>query len=229
MIKCPTCKSEFESEHGMKIHHFRSHGESLAIEESVCSINGCENKFSYYPSEKRGLICPDCVDTGMNIQDTEEYSNISEKLTTYISTECFTCGIDLTVTKTEYSDRVFCSDECISNFQSNRMSGSSNPRYVDGNSSGKVYNSTWRNIRDKVIDRDGGRCIVCNSNTNLHVHHIIPVRIFDRENDAHYMQNAVTVCASCHRDIEYGNVDIPESIVSEHNLEEHSDTYFQKI
>lgn len=59
--RCPTCKDDsFESEKAMKIHHKLAHGKSLAIESSTCQNCGCE--FEFYPSEKKGYWCPDCVD-----------------------------------------------------------------------------------------------------------------------------------------------------------------------
>lgn len=43
----------------MKIHHKMSHGNSIALSKSNCS--NCGNEFSYYPSNKDGIYCEDCV------------------------------------------------------------------------------------------------------------------------------------------------------------------------
>lgn len=59
MASCPTCGDDFPSERSMKIHHKMSHGDSIAISDSTC-LN-CENKFTYYPSNKRGIYCESCV------------------------------------------------------------------------------------------------------------------------------------------------------------------------
>jgi hypothetical protein len=228
MTECPKCGDSFESDHGMKIHHFREHGESLAVKESICSIEGCKNSFEYYPSEKEGLICPSCIKSGKNIHHTDEYSDLGERVTNYIKTSCFTCGENMVVSQSDYSDRVFCDEECLSDFQSDRMTGSSNPRYVDGSSSGKKYNSLWRSVRDKSLDRDNHQCVICGSDEYLHVHHIIPVREFDDEDNAHYIENTVTVCPSCHRKIEYGKESLPDDVIDENNLEKFSGDHLQK-
>lgn len=230
MAECPTCGETFSSESGVNTHHSVAHDESIAKETSVCDVPDCDTEFQYYPSDKDGLICPSCVSSGKNIFDTEKHSNLPEELTEYIDVECFVCGDIHTVTRTEYSDRFFCSESCLSSYNSSRMEGESNPRYVDGESQGKSYDSEWRSVRDSVVKRDGGKCVCCGEKSNLHVHHIVPVREFEDSCEAHYIENAVTVCASCHRNIEYNNTSIPDEIIEEHNLETFSGGDFnQKI
>ena len=56
--------------------------------------------------------------------------------------------------------------------------------------------------RQWVIDRDGGKCVLCGFDRNLHVHHIIGHRalsfaIGDRQVVEHPL-NLVTVCKRCH-------------------------------
>lgn len=50
----------------------------------------------------------------------------------------------------------------------------------------------WKEMRSIIIDRDGQRCAVCGSGTDLHVHHID----LDPTNDD--PANLVTLCGSCH-------------------------------
>jgi len=52
-------RDDFETEHAMKIHHYQSHGESIAKETTKCRT--CESEFEYYPEEKPGIYCPKCV------------------------------------------------------------------------------------------------------------------------------------------------------------------------
>lgn len=58
-MNCPSCSDEFDSDRAMKIHHKLSHGNSIAIEKSSCK--NCNNTFEYYPSDKDGVYCSDCV------------------------------------------------------------------------------------------------------------------------------------------------------------------------
>ena len=51
-------------------------------------------------------------------------------------------------------------------------------------------------LRKKVLDRDGWRCQVCGSSTDLHVHHL--VRRSRLGDDA--FDNLITLCATCHQD-----------------------------
>jgi 5-methylcytosine-specific restriction endonuclease McrA len=40
------------------------------------------------------------------------------------------------------------------------------------------------------------------------VHHRTPVRSFDIPEDAHSLDNVVTLCRSCHRNVEEGTIDL---------------------
>jgi len=220
----------------MKIHHKLSHSNSISTEISQCSVKGCRNQIEYYPSSKRGLICETCLEDGKSKFDTDEYNKdnyewggvVEEGSAVEVDVDCFWCGKEITILERHRSERNFCSDSCISSFNSDRMSGKSNPRYVDGNSSGKKYNSKWRKIRSEVIDIDGERCAVCQSTEDLHGHHIIPVSKFEDEEDAHYLENAVMLCASCHRNVEYGNIVSPFENISR-DLEQHRTENFKYL
>lgn len=64
---------------------------------------------------------------------------------------------------------------------------------------GLAYESKqWKSARRAVIARDDGRCQACGVEDGLHVHHIEPVRNFPDPNDAHYLENLVTLCSTCH-------------------------------
>lgn len=51
-INCPTCAREFESEHGMRIHHTKIHGESLAFVGREC--HHCGKTREVYESRRGG-------------------------------------------------------------------------------------------------------------------------------------------------------------------------------
>lgn len=46
-----------------------------------------------------------------------------------------------------------------------------------------------------VLERDNNSCVICKCNDDIQVHHIIPVKKFENEEEAHYKKNAVTLCA----------------------------------
>lgn len=71
------------------------------------------------------------------------------------------------------------------------------------------YGSEWPERRQRVLERDGNQCRLCECssgslNESLHVHHIRPLREFKRDDgttdfeSANRMENLVTLCPSCH-------------------------------
>ena len=56
---------------------------------------------------------------------------------------------------------------------------------------------------DEVRKRDNYRCVVCNEESYLHVHHKIPRNL----GGIHHKHNLVTLCASCHGVIETGDLE----------------------
>ena len=55
----------------------------------------------------------------------------------------------------------------------------------------------WRYTRQKRIDLDGGRCVMCGAWTALEVHHL-HYKNLGHEN---IVKDLVTVCADCHKKI----------------------------
>jgi hypothetical protein len=52
----------------------------------------------------------------------------------------------------------------------------------------------WRKVRDSILERDAGKCKLCNSDQQLHVHH----RTYQRLGEE-IPEDLITLCASCHR------------------------------
>ena len=66
----------------------------------------------------------------------------------------------------------------------------------------KRYNSErWKEVRNAALARDRV-CQDCGSAEHLHVHHIAAVRQFDAPEDAHFLDNLVVLCQTCHPDWE---------------------------
>jgi 5-methylcytosine-specific restriction endonuclease McrA len=59
------------------------------------------------------------------------------------------------------------------------------------------YGPEWRQQRTACLQRDGFACQQCEATENLHVHHWEPYR-FSFDNS---LENLVTLCAECHRDV----------------------------
>lgn len=88
----------------------------------------------------------------------------------------------------------YCSRPC----RDSHWRGVASPHWQGGNG---VYKrgSHWQAIKRAVRKRDCEKCQNCGEHSNLHVHHIIPFRMFDDEKDANEMGNLITLCAPCHR------------------------------
>jgi 5-methylcytosine-specific restriction endonuclease McrA len=73
------------------------------------------------------------------------------------------------------------------------------------------YGSAWDEKRKQVLKRDNYECQNCGVDEDthkkrrgfsLHVHHIVPLREFDDVTEANRLENLVSVCASCHNEVE---------------------------
>ena len=69
---------------------------------------------------------------------------------------------------------------------------------MDSNYSELLKNPLWRNKRKRIIYRDGGKCTVCGSKKELHVHHTY--YYYERIEPWRYPdESLLTVCESCHK------------------------------
>lgn len=70
-----------------------------------------------------------------------------------------------------------------------------------------IYGDLWNvpfkeSLKVEVKDRDDWKCVICECETDLHVHHKIPRKL----GGVHHKDNLVTLCASCHKAVETANV-----------------------
>ena len=72
-------------------------------------------------------------------------------------------------------------------------------RYIDYWKLGDIPEKT----REAVLDRDQYKCRICGKETSLDIHHIIK-RI---TGGSHDVDNLITLCRSCHRAIEVGDLE----------------------
>jgi len=209
MPKCPTCDKKLNTEMGVKTHHARVHNESL-VDPVICEVCGdeidtrqdrvvCSGEcYSEYMSEKmsgRDITWGDKI--------SEEKSGVATntgRRVEYQSTECKSCGNIFEHRPCE--SPVFCSKDCQSEWQSKAYSGSGNPCYRGGSSRKEYYPDNWDKMRKDAYQRDDYECQRCGKeNCRLNAHHIRPVSIFDYPDNAHYMDNLVTLCVGCHKKV----------------------------
>lgn len=106
--------------------------------------------------------------------------------------------------KLKHADTPTCSTECASELLSQLNSGENHPQWKGGH---HYYGANWYPMREKVRERDGNVCQVCERGKDKYgrvpaVHHIVPVIEFDDPTEAHTMDNMVQVCQWCHAEVE---------------------------
>lgn len=171
----------------------------------------CGATFLYYPSEKRGLFCPDCVqDDGVPCVPPK--ADTTDGRT---SVECAQCrtSLDVPASKASQQDRLFCDRECYATWlaEERRQNGvwadSANPNWHEGSNREGRYGEGWPSARKRTLDRDEYTCQRCGTpctelGRNPDVHHIEPVRTFDDPVEAHTLDNLVCLCRACHLEVE---------------------------
>lgn len=129
------------------------------------------------------------------------------------SWHCVKCGNRLR------GEDVFCSDECAEwarSWHENYPVGKSEYKFKTHptNDGLPFNNSLWGTRREEAIKRDGRECKRCGITAREHrekfgsgliVHHVTPRREFDTAEEAHDLENLVTLCSKCHGEVENGN------------------------
>ena len=65
----------------------------------------------------------------------------------------------------------------------------------------KRVNSSLINWAHQVKKRDGYRCVICGSETDVQAHHIIPMQNDPDRRYAYRIGNGVTLCRKCHEKV----------------------------
>ena len=198
-VYCDECKPPRSGEPRWK------HGNTEA------SCVECGATFLYYPSEKRGLYCPACVqddDVRCKPPDTGDKSGRS-------TVSCAQCRAPLSVHayKAAAQDHHYCDRDCYAAWlgRARREEGvwaeSDNPNWHDGGDRDQRYGAGWPSARNRALDRDEYTCQRCGASRsvlgrNPDVHHVEPVRTFDDPADAHTLDNLVCLCRTCHLEVE---------------------------
>lgn len=187
-----------------------------AKETAECRL--CGEEFEYYPSDKKGVYCPECVagsdeflgDAYWEVHDIER-----------VERECEQCGVEMQVLQShidyQQSERGittgrFCSRSCHSDWMSHHWVGEEHHAWKGG---AAKYGRSWNSVRQQALERDGFSCQICGKHQDEldrqpDVHHIQPVREFDDYNQAHTVENLISLCRSCHPKVEHKEIAIPE-------------------
>ena len=117
--------------------------------------------------------------------------------------------------KPKRADAQFCSSRCWGEHISRNWVGDNHPNWKGG--ADRYYGENWPRMRRLVRNRDCFRCRKCGMHedecdTELHVHHIVPLREFGEPEEANTPSNLVTVCPSCHNQIE-GDVEAGRALL----------------
>lgn len=224
--ECAACGTDFHSEHERKYcsEDCRSGTVSFAGENNpnyrggketaTCDI--CSDQFAYYPSEKSGVFCPDCV-------ETEEWQVVPDHAGEANGRwkggkeerRCSVCESVVNRYPSMFSgDVVLCSEECRRDWLSEAFTGESHPNWKGGDVG--PYGRGWAAVRRAALERDDHRCVRCGVGReelgrNPDVHHVVPVREFLDEPattvaDAHTLDNVVSLCVDCHRRADAGGL-----------------------
>lgn len=169
----------------------------------------CSSTFRYYPSNKDGIYCSECV-SGSEMFLGDPYVKDAER----VSKECEQCGEAMEILKSriERGGGRFCDRRCLGDWLSENVVGK---RHHQWKESTTRYRGLWWSVRRKARKRDGYSCQVCGTGSTeqdrkLDVHHIRPVREFDKPQESHTLDNVITLCRSCHRKAEAGNISVPD-------------------
>jgi len=223
---CGSCGEAFYSEHEQRYCSDRCRSDAVSFkgddnpnysgrkETTTCDL--CDAEFEYYPSEKAGKYCRECVESERwrepPTEEGEDHPAWSGGKTAF---SCAVCGDDVERYPSNASgDVVVCSEDCRRTWLSETFAGTGHPNWQGGD--GLNYGRGWSRIREAALERDGYECVVCSKSRaeighNPDVHHIVPVRQFieadGRERaDAHQLENVVSLCRPCHRKAEAGDI-----------------------
>lgn len=183
-----------------------------AKESTSCDL--CGARFDYYPSNKKGLYCSECV-TEADWRTLPDITGANNPRWTggQKTRECYVCGEPVTRHPSNHSGSVtLCGDRCRRRWLSDTFTGEGHPNWKGGGNG--PYGKGWASARRQTLQRDGYACVMCGKSKeelgrNPDVHHIVPVRTFvetpgAEKTDAHAPRNLVTLCVACHRRADFG-------------------------
>lgn len=187
----------------------REHNGNWKGAKEVTACERCGTEFAYYPSNKRGIYCSSCIENGDDLTELGPDA-YAERVTL----TCEQCDREMEVLQSRVarSSVRFCSANCRDMWLSENYHGEQHHSWKGGESG---YRGVWWYVRRQARKRDDYACQNCGVSKselghNPHVHHVEPIRNFENPQDAHTLDNVVTLCPSCHYRIERGNLPLPD-------------------
>lgn len=180
-----------------------------AKEEASCRV--CGEEFEYYPTDKDGVYCSECVERADGLLPRDP-----TRPEPGVETNCEYCGKVMRVVRCRLEGAkqgVFCDRSCHGKWLSQNIVGDRHHQWEGGNIR---YGARWWRMRRLARERDGHACQICSASVDQlgrqpDVHHITPVREFGAPSEAHHLDNLISLCRSCHRRVESGSLVVPNS------------------
>jgi len=223
-FECPSCDETFRTNRGVKLHHTRTHGESLVFEVVECDECGLEfeRKSADLSGYEQTFCSPEC-----------QYKSYSQKRVA----GCDNCGKTVQRAPSHINEKNFCSLGCRGEWMSQNATGRQSPRWEGGKveslcercgttfshrsfrdamfcsnecfhshlsenakPDSPYYGKSWAEKRELALVRDNHECVICGHADLVDVHHIRPFREFGVENheEANALDNLVCLCRQHH-------------------------------
>lgn len=196
-----SCKGKWQSENNLGEDNHRYKPERHKMRE----CKACGSEFSCYLGElEKGRSGAGTYCSKECMYEWRSKNVRGEKHPLYIDSavNCQYCGdkFQKRPAKIEAHDKHFCSRSCHGEWISENNTRDNHPRWKGGH---VEYGEGWYSARREALDRDNHTCQDCGAHQSdldrgPSVHHITPVRKFDNPNEAHHLDNLVTLCQSCH-------------------------------
>lgn len=217
-VDCPTCGKECATKNGMKNHHSQIHGESLSRREYTCFI--CKDTFERHQSQMENQernFCSVSCRAKWQSDNWRGEDNHNYECGQNVEVECVRCDFTFFVYPSYAKDKYKWNGEgdCTVTKCGNCINDSGYRTHVP-------FGKNWAGQREKARERDGNQCVVCGMDNEehlqkygkaLHVHHKISRHEFIEDGELDYeeankLENLITLCATHHRQIESGTIDL---------------------
>lgn len=224
--ECDACGTSFYSEYEKRYCSDDCREDAVSFEgeanpnyrggRTTTNCERCGSEFEYYESAKEGVFCPDCVEnTDWQTTPTLTGDDNPRWSGGKLTLRCEVCEESFERYPSDVTGEIaVCSEPCRREWLSEEFTGEGHPNWKGG---GNVsYGPGWNEVRARALERDGYACVVCGTTAselgrNPDVHHLVPVRVFAESDDhavsdAHFLDNVVSLCPSCHRKAEFGRI-----------------------
>lgn len=218
---CPTCnRDDFNSKRGMKVHHSKAHGKSIAGLEVECEWCDATVRRQEYAVENRERIFCDLDCKGAWRQENWTGPDTPKWKGGPATVSCHQCGdrFERRRDQAEKYERSFCDSECLGKWRSRAQRGSNNPVWTGG----AAIKSTVRQLIggapwEDIAEREREPCCeLCGTSETgdgraLAAHHIVPIMC----GGCNTSELLMTLCPVCHRRVEAYTRRITEPVLTD--------------